>query len=224
MQNGGIDPKAENIVEVIITKLNSWCGKPKAYESYESWTEIITMKKKQNEDIEKFLLKLETAVAKLHESSKPLPYILLALHLLHSVNVDEIQRRLIVANLYLEKETILEDINSTIRLQKVLLWKEREKVKENPTLYTQSNNYRNEGRYKNYDHRPRSRNRYIIEMKDMQKDQNPEEEVIQVADNMKDVMAVVKGKGAVVEPVKIEAIKKEMIKGLQEKVIIIRLK
>ena len=86
--------------------------------AFETWLEVLGLKRGENEDITKYLLRFDTICAKLQQSAVPLPNALLSLHLLHSLNIDEMQRRCIVSNISLDSETVLDDMKTAVRLLK----------------------------------------------------------------------------------------------------------
>ena len=86
--------------------------------AFDTWLEVLGLKRGEHEDLNKFLLRFDTIVAKLQQSAVPLPNALLSLHLLHSLNVDEMQRRCIITNISLEKESVLDDMKSAVRMLK----------------------------------------------------------------------------------------------------------
>ena len=99
VQNEELNPDDEDIITKIVEKLHKWFGKPEIDRAFLSWNEVISMKRKDNESIGEFILRYETAEAKLRCSATALPLLLLAIHLIQSLNVDEAERRLIVSNI-----------------------------------------------------------------------------------------------------------------------------
>ena len=95
--------------------------------------------------VQQFLLRFDTLTAKLQQAAVPLPDILLGLHLLYTLNIDEMQRRCIVSSISMEKESVLEDIKSAIRVQKSSLVERKDEKKEtaeNPTFYSDTRSFR----------------------------------------------------------------------------------
>ena len=87
VQNNAINPEDENIIKQIIASMDKWFGKPRIDTASEAWISIITLKRRHGEDIEEFMLRLDTLAAKLRQAAKPLSDTLLALHLLYTLNV-----------------------------------------------------------------------------------------------------------------------------------------
>ena len=84
-----------------------------------SGIDVIHIKMKEDEDIESFILRYETAEARLRATATPLPKLLLAINFILALNVDESQRHLIVNNINFEdNEEVYEDVKHSIRLHK----------------------------------------------------------------------------------------------------------
>ena len=132
VQNEELNPDDEDIITKIVEKLHKWFGKPEIDKEFLSWNEVISMKRKDNESIGEFILRYETAEAKLRCSATALPPLLLAIHLIQSLNVDEAERRLIVSNIKFENNNeVYEQVKQSIRLHKSSLVEDK-KEKAHP--------------------------------------------------------------------------------------------
>ena len=131
--NGLINPEHENIINDISEKLNTWFGKTKVDEASDAWRTFKDIKRASGENVDKFLLKYETAESKLINSAVELPKLILAIQLLEAANVDINQRRNILVHVKFEnQETVYDDMKSSLRLFKGALV-ERTEEEELPT-------------------------------------------------------------------------------------------
>ena len=98
VQNGTLDPCHENVVEYLIQKMNIWFGKPQFDTSYESWSTFTEIKRAQNEGIEDFIIKYDTVLSEMKCSNVDVNEKIKTLQLIRAINVDEMQRRLIMTH------------------------------------------------------------------------------------------------------------------------------
>ena len=87
-QNGMINPEDENVVPDIIEKMTKWFGKTKVDEASDAWRDFKDIKRKIDEKIDEFLLRLETAESKLRNTAVELPNLILVLQLIEAANVS----------------------------------------------------------------------------------------------------------------------------------------
>ena len=64
-QNGDLKPENEDIILKIVEKLEKWFGKTKIDEASDSWESFIDLKRTNDEKLDDFLLRFETAESKL---------------------------------------------------------------------------------------------------------------------------------------------------------------
>ena len=119
VQNEKLDPCDEEVITKIADKLQLWFGKPPFDQTYDSWSTFIKMKRDVKEDVSKYMLKFDTILSELKCSGIEITPIVQAIHLLSTINVNEAERRSILANTdSTKKEEIFENMKSSIRLLK----------------------------------------------------------------------------------------------------------
>ena len=90
-------------------KLEELFGKPKIYEVLEKWDVMTELKRLAGEDLEKFLLKFDTAEAALKSLGILLDNKIKALLLIKAMNLEESEKRSIVINVKIDVDSIFED-------------------------------------------------------------------------------------------------------------------
>ena len=120
VHNRVIDPNDQNVIEIIIDSMEKWFGKPKEDVASESWDKFVEYSRKKDTNVEDFILDFESLVSKLLTVIPNIPKIIIALQLLRAINVDEIQRRSILANIKFDisNENIYDELKSSMRLLK----------------------------------------------------------------------------------------------------------
>ena len=115
-----IDPENENIILEIVEKMTQWFGKTKIDEASDAWREFKDIKRANEENIDKFLLRYETADSKLKNTAVGMPNLILAIQLMEAANVTVDQRRNILAHVKMDNhDSVYEDMKSALRLMKV---------------------------------------------------------------------------------------------------------
>ena len=118
-QNGLINPDDDDVVTIVIDKLEKWYGKTKIHEASEAWKEFKNIKRNDGESIDDFLLRFDTVESKLKSTATELPALVSTLHLLEAVDVSSDQRQNILVNVNVENtDTILDELKSSLRLLK----------------------------------------------------------------------------------------------------------
>ena len=118
-QNNLIDPNSTNVIKDIIEKMEIWFGKPQLDEACEAWKRFKDISRDDAEAVEDYILKYETCESNLKCSGIELQQVPLAIQFVDSLNVNEDQRRSILANIKMENtDTIYEDIKKAVRILK----------------------------------------------------------------------------------------------------------
>ena len=139
VQNGTLDPCHENVVEYLIQKMNIWFGKPQFDTSYESWSTFTEIKRAQNEGIEDFIIKYDTVLSEMKCSNVDVNEKIKTLQLIRAINVDEMQRRLIMTHVKgSDEDNLYESTKASIRLLKGSLIEQKLKPSEQEVYYGES--------------------------------------------------------------------------------------
>ena len=137
VMNQSIDPKDKNVIENIVKKLEEIFGKPKIDEVLEKWDVMTELKRLAGEDLEKFLLKFDTAEAALKSLGILLDNKIKALLLIKAMNLEESEKRSIVTNVKIDGDSIFEDLKSSIRQHKGALVEGAKRKDEDSVMYSE---------------------------------------------------------------------------------------
>ena len=111
--------------------MSQWFGKTKIDEASDAWREFKDIKRANEENIDKFLLRYETAESKLKNTAVDMHKLILAIQLMEAANVTLDQRRNILAHVKIDNhDNVYDDMKSALRLMKGTLV---EGVKELPS-------------------------------------------------------------------------------------------
>ena len=136
VQKGNLDPENENVVEMIIQRLEQWFGKTRIEEGSGSWRGFRDMRREENESVHDFVVRYETAEADVKANAGDISDNILVIQLLDCINVSTMERQNIVANVkYENNPDYYEDIKKSIKLLKGSLVDDKKEVskKDNPT-------------------------------------------------------------------------------------------
>ena len=93
VRNGVFDPDEEDVIAKISAKLDTIFGKPKMDELLGYWDSFSDMLREEDEDLEEFILKLETAEAGLRALDCPVDKKIMSLVLMKAINLDKNEKR-----------------------------------------------------------------------------------------------------------------------------------
>ena len=117
-------------------KLIEWFGKTKLDEASEAWMMFKDIKRDDHEDVDKFILRFETAESNLRCSELEVPQEILAIQLINSINVDKAQKQNIVANVkYENNKSVYSDMKKSIKLLKGCLVEDKSKDADDDVMY-----------------------------------------------------------------------------------------
>ena len=68
-----INPDDDDVIKIVIDKLEKWYGKTKIHEASEAWKEFKNIKRNVGESIDDFLLRFDTIESKLKSTATELP-------------------------------------------------------------------------------------------------------------------------------------------------------
>ena len=88
-----INPDDDDVIKIVIDKLEKWYGKTKIHEASEAWKEFKNIKRNVGESIDDFLLRFDTIESKLKSTATELPALVSTLHLLETVDVTSEQKK-----------------------------------------------------------------------------------------------------------------------------------
>ena len=142
-QNGLLDPDDENIIKLVIEKLETWYGKTRIHEACEAWKEFKNIKRNVEEPIDDFLLRFDTIESKLKSAATELPAMITTLNLLESVNVSSDQKQNILVNVKVENnDTILDDLKRSLRLLKGNLIEGKKEEEDDEVNFNRNKSFR----------------------------------------------------------------------------------
>ena len=144
--NGYLKPEEDDIISKVIEKLETWFGKTKIDEASEDWKTFRDIKRSNDEKIDPFILRFETAESKVRNSAVPLPNVVLALQLIDTVNVTSDQRSNILTQVKMENtDTVYDEMKGALRLFKGNLVEDNIAVKndkDEDVNYNKNENFR----------------------------------------------------------------------------------
>ena len=131
VHRNNIDPEDKDVIEKVIEKLEIWFGKPKIENGSDHWRILRDIKRGETESMHDFVIQYETAESNVKAFEREISNEILAIKLLDSIYVNEMERQNIVSHVKFEDNpNFYEDMKKSAKLLKGSLVEGKKKDSE----------------------------------------------------------------------------------------------